>query len=105
MEEWTTQAQDILTTPLKQQSRLQEKLTDLEGRSRRSNIQIWGLKEGVEGDSVADYLDKFIPKELGMSEDIELDIQRAHRALTPKPQPNKPDYIRAIIVNFLMFEV
>jgi hypothetical protein len=32
----------------------------LEGRSRRSNIQIWGLKEGVEGDSAADYVDKLI---------------------------------------------
>ena len=38
-----------------------------------------------------------------MSEDIKLDIQRAHRALAPKPQPNKPP--RAIIVNFLRFEV
>ena len=45
----------------------QEKLTDLEGRSRRSNIQIWGLKEGVEGDSVADYVDNLIHKELGMN--------------------------------------
>jgi hypothetical protein len=60
VEDWTSEVQDILTTSLEQQSRLQEKLTDLEGRSRRSNIQIWGLKEGVEGDSAADYVDKLI---------------------------------------------
>ena len=47
VEEWTSEVQDILTTPLEQQSRLQEKLTDLEGMSRRSNIKIWGLKEGL----------------------------------------------------------
>ena len=45
--EWTSEVQDILTTSLEQQIRLQEKLTDLEGMSRRSNIQIWGLKEGL----------------------------------------------------------
>ena len=67
VEDWTSEVQDILTTSLEQQSRLQEKLTDLEGRSRRSNIQIWGLKEGVEGDSVADYVDNLIHKELGMN--------------------------------------
>jgi hypothetical protein len=42
----------------------------LEGRSRRSNIRFWGLKEGLEGDSVAEHLDKLIHKELGMSKDI-----------------------------------
>ena len=47
VEEWTSEVQDILTTSLEQQIRLQEKLTDLEGMSRRSNIQIWGLKEGL----------------------------------------------------------
>ncbi|KAJ4934667.1 hypothetical protein JOQ06_007452 [Pogonophryne albipinna] len=38
-----------------------------------------------------------------MSEDIKLEIQTAHRAPAPKPQPDKPP--RAIIVNFLRFEV
>ena len=103
VEEWTTEVQDILTASLDQQTKLQEKLSDLEGRSRRSNIRIWGLKEGVEGDSVDEYVDKLINKELGMSEDIKLDIQRANRALAPKPQPNKPP--TATIVNFLRFEV
>ena len=49
-EEWKTKAQDVITTLIKQQSKLQEKLTDLEGRSRRNNICIWGVKEGLEGD-------------------------------------------------------
>lgn len=102
-EEWSTEAQGILTAALEQQIRLQEKLTDLEGRSRRNNIRIWGLKEGLEGDSVSEYVDKLIHKELGMSDDVKLEIQRAHRALAPKSQPNKPP--RAIIVNFLRFEV
>ena len=61
------------------------------------------MKEGIEGDSVSEYVDRLIQKELGMSEDIKLEIQRAHRAPAPKPQPDKTP--RAIIVNFLRFEV
>ena len=52
-------------------------------------------------------MDKLILKELGMSK---LEMLKAHRALAPKLQwnnktnkPNKPP--RAIIVNFLKFEV
>lgn len=102
-EEWSTDVHDIIKNSLEQQRKLQEKLTDLEGRTRRNNVRIWGLKEGIEGDSVQEYVDKLIHTELGVAEDVKLEIQRAHRALAPKPQPNKPP--RAIIVNFLRFEV
>lgn len=47
-------------------------------------------------------MDKLIHAELGLMEDVKLEIQRAHRALAPKPRPNKPP--RAIVVNFLRFE-
>lgn len=100
-EEWNTEAQDIVAVLLEQQTRLQEKLTDLEGRSRRNNIRIWGVKEGLEGDSVTKYIDGLIHEKLGLTD--ELQIQRAHRALAPKPSENKP--ARAIIVNFLRFDV
>uniref|UniRef100_A0A3Q2XDV2 L1 transposable element RRM domain-containing protein n=1 Tax=Hippocampus comes TaxID=109280 RepID=A0A3Q2XDV2_HIPCM len=103
VEEWSTEVQEILTVSLEHQRKLQQKVADLEGRSRRNNIRIWGLKEGVEGDSTTDYVDKLIHKELGISEDIQLEIQRAHRALAPKAQLNKPP--RAMIVNFLRFNI
>ncbi|KAK1875719.1 LINE-1 type transposase domain containing protein 1 [Dissostichus eleginoides] len=103
VEEWSTDVQDIITASLEQQTKLQDKLSDIEGRSRRNNVRIWGLKEGIEGDSVSEYVNRLIHKELGMSEDIKLEIQRAHRALALNPQPDK--FPRAIIVNFLRFEV
>ncbi|KAF3834342.1 hypothetical protein F7725_025546 [Dissostichus mawsoni] len=102
-ERWSTDVQDIITASLEQQTKLQDKLSDIEGRSRRNNVRIWGLKEGIEGDSVSEYINRLIHKELGMSEDIKLEIQRAHRALALNPQPDK--FPRAIIVNFLRFEV
>lgn len=85
-EEWNTEVQDILTASLEQHVGLQEKLTDLEGRSRRNNICIGWVKEGLEGDSVIEYIDKLIHKELRLAEDRKLEIQRAHRPLAPKPQ-------------------
>ncbi|KAF0035384.1 hypothetical protein F2P81_013142 [Scophthalmus maximus] len=88
VEEWSTEIQEILKTSLDQQSKLREKVSNFEGRSRRNNIRMRGLKEGVEGDLVTEYVYKLIHKEL---------------ELAPKPQPNKPP--RAIIVNFLRFDV
>lgn len=82
---------------------MQEKLTDLEGRSRRNNIQIFGLPEGIEGNSTAEYLEQFLKKDLEFSEETSLQIQRAHRALPPKPNPNTPP--RTTVVNFLQFEI
>ena len=102
-EEWNTEAQDFITTLIEQQSKLQEKLTDLEGRSRRNNIRIWGVKEGLEGDSAKKYIEELIDKELDVPGGGELQIQRAHRAPAPRPAENKP--ARAIIVNFLSFDV
>ncbi|KAF3832058.1 hypothetical protein F7725_025723 [Dissostichus mawsoni] len=97
-----TDVQDIITASLEQQTKLQDKLSDTEGRSRRNNVRIWGLKEGIEGDSVSEYFNRLIHNQLGMSEDIKLEIQRAHRALALNPQPDK--FPRAIIVNFLTFD-
>lgn len=38
MEEWCTEVQEILTALLEQQIKLPDKVSDLEGRSRRNNI-------------------------------------------------------------------
>lgn len=49
MEEWTAAANEVLTQSLKKQEQIQAKLTDLEARSRRNNIRIYGIPEDVEG--------------------------------------------------------
>ncbi|KAG7512220.1 hypothetical protein JOB18_023123 [Solea senegalensis] len=49
VEEWSTEIKEILQASLEQQNKLREKVSELEGGSRRNNIRLWGLKEGVEG--------------------------------------------------------
>ena len=100
--EWNADLKGILASSLKQQRRLQEKVTDLEGRSRRNNIRVWGVPEGTEKNSVPDFMERLIREELKLGVDVSLQIQRAHRALAPRPAPDKNP--RAIIVNFLQFQ-
>ena len=75
---------------------LNRKIDDLENRSKRNNVVIWGLKEGVEKDcgSVEEFLqDELFSKHMGL-ENIE--VMRAHRtkinqaaasASTSQPRP------------------
>ena len=71
-------------------SDLQEKMTDLEGRSRRNNIRIFGIPEGTEENSTSKYLERILTTKLEFPRDTPLQIQRAHRALAQKPPPNAP---------------
>ncbi|KAJ4935243.1 hypothetical protein JOQ06_016779 [Pogonophryne albipinna] len=68
---------------------MQEKMVDLEGRSRRNNIQIFGVPEEAEGESVTKYVEQLLSTELELQEGkvINFNIQRAHRALAQKPPP------------------
>lgn len=81
---------------------MQEKIIDLEGRSMRNNIRIFGLPEDTEGNSVIKYVEQLLKTELQLPEEMTLQIQRAHRALAQKPGPNTTS--RSIVVNFLQFE-
>lgn len=101
VEGWTEEATETLCTYLKQQRSLQQKLTDLESRSRRSNIRIFGVAEGEGGNSILQFVEKFIKSELPASQDMDLKIQQAHRTLAPRSRPNAPP--RPIVVNFLEF--
>lgn len=97
-EKWNMDVKEDLLQSLKQQKILQDRLTDQEGRN---NIRINGLKEGVEGNSVSQLIEQLLKTELALPTDMDLQIQRAHRALTPKPDPSKPP--RSIVVNFLQY--
>lgn len=48
-------------------------------------------------------MEKSIHTELGLVEDVKMEIQRAHRALALKPRPNKSPSV--MINNFLRFEM
>ena len=79
----------ILASSLKQQRRLQEKVTNLEGRSRRNNIRVWGVPEGAEKDSAPEFIERMIVRKVELGEGASLQIQRAHTALAPRPAPDK----------------
>ena len=57
-------ASTALSEMMGQTRRMQEKITDLEGRSRRNNIRIFGLPEDTEGSSAAIYLEQLLKAEL-----------------------------------------
>lgn len=86
----------------KTQLDLKLKITELEGHSRRNNIRIYGIKEGVEGTSMIHYIENLIKTELGDSTGLqELGIERAHRALVSKPAETAPP--RSTVVRFLKY--
>lgn len=98
MEDWAAEVNAVLSASVKQQKILQAKVTDLESRSRRNNICIFGVAEGEEGSSVPHFITTLLKRELPLPQDLDLKIQQAHRSLAHKPLPEDPP--RPIIVNF-----
>ncbi|CAL9706167.1 unnamed protein product [Knipowitschia caucasica] len=99
--------EDVITGMLKIQEQLQDKLTDQEWRSRRDNVRIYGIPEQATGDTnsktMITFVDKLLREKLEIPPSVNLQIERAHRALAPKPPPDaKP---RSILVKFLSFRV
>ena len=60
-------------------------LKDMEGWSRRNNIHIYSVPEGIEGSSVPDFVEQLLKSELALTADKSMQIQRTHRALARKP--------------------
>lgn len=101
LEHWAQEANNALIISLQEQKALQDKLTDLESRSRRNNLRIYGVTEGEEGESVPTFVQDLLRRELHLSGDFNFKIQRAHRSLAQKPADGAQP--RPIIVNFLEF--
>lgn len=80
-EEWIKNAEEVLTG-LKLHTKMEEKLMDVEGRSRQNNVRIYGVPEGAEKDflTMALFLDKFLKENLNLSEDTSLQIERPQSA-------------------------
>lgn len=93
----------LLAYMMKKQYRLEAHCEDIENRARRSNIRIYGVKEGAEGkDNMCDFTAKLLKTALRLPEDDDLGIERAHRSLVQKP--STPSASRSIIVKFLHFQ-
>ncbi|KAJ1141958.1 hypothetical protein NDU88_008286 [Pleurodeles waltl] len=58
---------------------LRSKITDLEDRSRRDNIHLFGIPENEEGSDIQSLLGSTLPKLTSLTFDPPLEFQRAHR--------------------------
>jgi len=103
METGSAVTKEALLSLLREQRRLREKVTDLESRSRRNNIRVYGVPEDSEGDSMIKFVENLLTTELALPDGMSLQIQRAHRALTQKPGPGATP--RSIVINFLQFDI
>ena len=81
---------------------LKAKVNDLEGRSRRHNVRIVGIKEGEESGRPTEFVSRLIPELLGRDNFTKpVKIDRAHRSLRPKPLANeRPRVIIARLHNY-----
>ncbi|KAJ1162134.1 hypothetical protein NDU88_002611 [Pleurodeles waltl] len=77
---WTDNGQELMY--------LHSKLTDFEDRSRRNNIRLSGLPDGIEGTDLISYLRDILPKLTGITFDPPLEFERVHR-LGPRRQEGK----------------
>lgn len=98
LEERNLDLEDSLRQMQQKQESMQTKLTDLEARSRRNNIRVYGIPEGAEDNNVMDFVVKFLESELATPSELDLKIQRCHRALGPRPPREVPP--RSIVINF-----
>ncbi|KAE8297830.1 hypothetical protein D5F01_LYC02301 [Larimichthys crocea] len=103
METACLEMKETLMAVVKENTEMRGKVVDLESRSRRNNIRIYGVPEEKEGRSVIEFVNELFKHHLALPEGLELRVQRAHRALIPKPAAASSP--RSIIVNFLEFHV
>ena len=91
----------VIKSLVKKVETLQNKATDLEARSKRNNIIITNVCEGREtGDGLLQLLAEIMRGVLNLEPMAPTpEIERAHRALRPLPDPGKPP--RPIILRFL----
>uniref|UniRef100_A0A3P9ARQ8 L1 transposable element RRM domain-containing protein n=1 Tax=Maylandia zebra TaxID=106582 RepID=A0A3P9ARQ8_9CICH len=84
-----------------QNQRLQDKVTALEGSSRRQNIRISGIREGSEGSNIEDYVKNLLSEALDIEMGDYYEIDRIHRVGPAFSKPTADSRPRHIIVRFL----
>ncbi|KAJ1188680.1 hypothetical protein NDU88_005439 [Pleurodeles waltl] len=78
---------------------LRNKVIDLEDRSRRDNVRFLGFLENIEGVDVQSFLKSTLPQISGLTFDLPLEFERAHRR-GPKRR-NGANHPRPIMACFL----
>ncbi|KAL0147021.1 hypothetical protein M9458_057545 [Cirrhinus mrigala] len=95
--------EEVLEEMIRLTEQFEARLNDQEGRARRSNIRIYGVPEKAEANSsdFISFLEDLLKSTLDLNPPVDLQIERAHRALTPTPSAEaKP---RSIIAKFLNY--
>ena len=90
---------------LQREAELFERCEDLENRHRRQNLRLYQVPEESEGRDMVAFIKKLLPTVLTNLPLTEADIRidRAHRALMPKPKENDPP--RSIVIKFADYTV
>lgn len=88
---------------LRREARLTAKQDDMENRLRRNNIRVYGIPEEAEGKEMVPFMVEFFRTTLTLKDDVEIKLERALRAMAPKPKTKAST--RSIIVRFLDFSV
>ena len=101
LETWSIQANGAMQDIIQEQKTIMDKLDNLESRSRWNNLRVYVIQEETESksESVAQFMDKWLCEEFSINSDLQ--NQRAHRALAPKPKTGHPP--RSIVINFHQF--
>ncbi|KAI3371801.1 hypothetical protein L3Q82_024357 [Scortum barcoo] len=89
---------------LQREANLTAKCDDMENRLCRNNIRLYGIPEGVEKDDMVSFLTDFLSTSLEFQEEVDIKLERAHRALGLKSKAAAAA-LRSIIARFLDFNV
>lgn len=92
-------ASTLIKRLIQRQANLEARVLDQEGRARRDNLRIYGIPEDKEGTDMIEFLNNLLKNALDLPRDRELGIERAHRALQPKPS-NPEAKPRSKVVKF-----
>lgn len=95
--------EDATLELLELQKKFEDRLVDQEGRSRRENIRLHGVKEGAEdkAGSLPEFIETLLREKLALPPSLHLQVERAHRALVSRPPADAPP--RSIVVRFMSF--
>lgn len=89
---------------LNKDAKITARQEDMENRLRRNNIRVYGIPEDEEKDvDMIQFVTELFRTSLKLQEDLNIRLERAHRATISKPKGTAPP--RSIIIRFLDFSV
>lgn len=80
-EERIQNTEEVIAAMLKLHTKMEDKLLDLESRSRRQNMRVYGVPDGAEKDSTTtiSFVENLLHEGLELNDEMpDLQIERAH---------------------------